>query len=229
MTNKKRTRLIDTTHAPWNQQLNALGAVKHPSPKEILDYIKNELITTLETGDELDCDWDEIRSYHLRASLKLSTGSIPEICWAFFKLGEVHERLQHPTRFELSETLDNYKDDLPRLMTLELAEMKRLQPLKHKNYAKEMVKETAQEIADKLWKEDIGERILLTEMTKAVHPKLLADIERGIANHVDLINDGDIACALRNATPNKPENLKPWLREIAPGYASKQGRPKKKS
>ena len=232
MTNKKRTRFIDTTHAPWNQQPNLQGKlgyfqIKAPvSPEEILEHIKQEIVATLETGKELDHDWEEIRSYHLRASLKLKTGNIPEIFWALFKLGCIYERLQHPTNDEFLNILDNRQEELQRLKKLEVAEASRQQPLKLKNYTTELVKETAQEIADKLWQEDTDNITRLTKMCEDVYPKLITSIEYGIENYVDLINDGNIASALRKAIPKKPDGLKPWLRDIAPNYASKEGRPK---
>lgn len=226
MANKKRTRFIDATHAPWNQQHYRLGGRKSPTPEEILGYIKNETIATLETGDELDYDWDEIRTYHLRASLKLITGNIPEICWAFFNLGSLHERLQHLTSSELLEISGSHMDDLRRLKELELAEMTRQLPFKLKNFAIEIVKETAQEIASKLWKEDLDERIRITEMVETVYPKLVAEIELGISKHIDLIKDGDIASAIRKAIPSKPGGLKGWLRETAPSYSGNRGRRK---
>jgi len=129
-------------------------------------------------------------------------------------------------RLDVSEGIK--KADWLKLQRLESAEVQRQFPLRLKGYACELVKETAQEIADHLWMEDVANEIRITEMANKVYPKLVAEIESGIAEYTDPIKEGHVINAIRKAIPKTAAGLKPWLREIMPEYAFSRGKPKNK-
>ena len=75
------------------------------------------------------------------------------------------------------------------------------------SHKKILAKEFAKHVADEHWKQDIENQIKIGEMCEIVWAKLL-----------DSSFDKEL--------PEHRENLKPWIKEVAPSYASEAGRPK---
>lgn len=74
------------------------------------------------------------------------------------------------------------------------------------SYKKILAKEFAKHVADEHWKQDIENQIKIGEMCEIVWAKLL-----------DSSFDKEL--------PEHRANLKPWIKEVAPSYASEAGRP----
>lgn len=74
------------------------------------------------------------------------------------------------------------------------------------SHKKILAKEFAKHIADECWHQDIENKIKIGEMCDIVWAKLI---------------DSNFAKAL----PEHRENLKPWIKEVTPEYASEAGRP----
>lgn len=73
--------------------------------------------------------------------------------------------------------------------------------------AKILAKEVAKHVAKKLWEEDKDKKIKVTEMATAVYVELQK-------------------CYLADQLTDQAVSLKDWIRDIAPEYARKGGRPK---
>ena len=120
---------------------------------------------------------------------------------AFYDLGRAREALDHPT---LDERLNLYKKTL--------STIKRERPLMLKNSHAQHARDIAQIIAQKRWYDDTEQTIRIGAMCKIVHTEI-------ITNHKGFIE----------IIPEEPVDMKPWLRPIAPEWAKKGGRPRKKS
>lgn len=115
------------------------------------------------------------------------------------------------------------------LMKLEHSEQKyrladelRQIPLKQKEASTELIKKLAQGYSLDEWENDDQENISTTDMCHIVYPKV-----QKLCAQLDILKylPGFDNRGIR--TPN-PERLKPWIKMIAPPYASKPGRPAKK-
>ena len=83
---------------------------------------------------------------------------------------------------------------------------KRQAGLDHLNQSKQSAKSAAQDKALKLWSEDTEQRIRIGEMCQTVWADMHEDFGECL--------------------PDSANGMKPWLREVAPDYAKKGGRPK---
>jgi hypothetical protein len=92
--------------------------------------------------------------------------------------------------------------------TAHRSECARLKGLKKVNQGRQRCKAIAQANAQKLWEADRDQKIRLGDMCDQVWSSLFSKY--------------------REDLPDKPDGLKPWLRQVAPSYAVKPGRPKKK-
>lgn len=100
-------------------------------------------------------------------------------------------------------------DELAEFYKLKIAEISRQWPTREK----QAFIEGAQEAAKMLWAQDQAREIRLGEMCETVY-KLMQSIEADLG---------------KDFLPGQSEGIKPWLREVAPKYAQKKGRPSKKN
>lgn len=87
-----------------------------------------------------------------------------------------------------------------------IADENKIKARKGVNHKKVLAKEFAKHIADERWQQDTENKIKVGEMCDIVWSKLI---------------DSDLAKAL----PEHRENIKPWIKEVTPAYASEAGRP----
>lgn len=119
------------------------------------------------------------------------------LCIAMFKLGEVAGRMNLPSELEVKKT--------------RIAELKRTIGLQIHNSEKAWLKQIAQAFAEDFWQKDVQNKIRVSEMTDEVYSKIHAVF--GSNPIIDYL-------------PEK-EAFKDWIREVAPDYAKKGGRPAK--
>ncbi|ADH85952.1 hypothetical protein [Desulfurivibrio alkaliphilus] len=93
------------------------------------------------------------------------------------------------------------------------ANVARQAPLNQINAARRELKDFTKELAKKEWAKDTDRTVRIKDMCKKVYPAL--------CEHAANKNISDLV-------PDKEEGIKPWLRDVAPDYAKKQGRPPKK-
>ncbi len=75
------------------------------------------------------------------------------------------------------------------------------------SYKKVLAKEIAKHVAEEQWLQDTENRIKIGEMCNIVWAKLIEyNLSEELPNHID--------------------NLRPWIKEVSPSYASEAGRPK---
>lgn len=101
---------------------------------------------------------------------------------------------------------DTQDEDIRKLQKGDLA---RRRPLQERNTRKAMCKLYVQELAVIEWEKDSQESIRIGEMCHIVWSKV-------------------VESRLRGDLPSLPEGLKSWLKPVAPDFASKRGRPRKK-
>lgn len=137
-----------------------------------------------------------------RAQDALESGNPDDIAMAFLSLGAKVEESQFPSHEII---IDALKADR--------SLFKRELPLKIRNAKATALKEVAQELAVSKWEQDKEKKIRILDMCNLIYSDI--DIMTERQNITDLM-------------PLLPEGLKPWLREVAPGYAKKAGAPKKR-
>jgi len=81
------------------------------------------------------------------------------------------------------------------------------------------LKRKAQEIAVRAWADDLKQEVRITEMASFVWPHLVEYVDK---------SPGLLKARLYKYLPNSSDGLKPWLREVDPGWGSKRGAPRKK-
>lgn len=69
-----------------------------------------------------------------------------------------------------------------------------------------LAKHMAKHIANKEWQTDVQNKIKITEMAEIIYSKLYS-------------------LGFNNELPDQARNIKPWIKEVAPDYASEGGRP----
>mgnify|MGYP000621332682 CR=1 FL=1 len=139
-------------------------------------------------------------------------------------LRELEEKMPFPCSFEKRSTFTflNIHISLDDLLIMhrdlisleeEISENKpfnhqtKFAPRKGVSHRKILAKEFARHIAIEGWKRDTAQDIKISKMCEIVWSKL-----------VDSNFDGEL--------PDSVKSLKPWIKEIAPSYASEAGRPK---
>ncbi len=208
---------------------NGTPPQKH-SLTQLLEYIGNEIELASHEEEKLDKDWSILRDAHQSACRELNNSNNESAGWIYFKLGTLYERL---TSAYYEDLMDDVIEDYKGLVDAEYKhtnrEDSRLKALHTRNNASKANKELIQIWATEIWKNDISKSIRLTDMCDVIHKTMETRVENEIK---DVFKDDADDCkewieALKKAIPKKSESLKPWLREVAPDYAKKPGRPKK--
>ena len=178
-----------------------LQVCNEPDLHEFLRHQWHQFVQAVES-DAIDDRWEHLREATVSAEQALETGNHNALATAFYSLGCAAESLQHPSQ---EESLDRLKAQLDK--------MHREFPLKKRQLQKELLQGMAKIIAERVWRNDEDQEIRLTDACHHVWPEL-----------VEVAHDR----GFEDALPDKPESLKPWLREFAPDYARKAGPPRKK-
>jgi hypothetical protein len=126
--------------------------------------------------------------------------------WRFFQLGQITQQLKGRTMKESGEAY-----------SLTIEAKNRRYPIWLKNLRAQTVRGYAQCLAQIEWETRAVEKIRIGEMAEIIWAKLLD-------SEISKIIKQDVLKVL----PDKPAGLKPWLREVAPEYAKKAGRPPNK-
>lgn len=168
---------------------------------ELIFYHGKQYALALEAG-ESHFLWDELWRECKELRQAIFTESVTEIAGAAYRLGVTAGKLE---AYIDPESLMEAFSSRAEKATREL-------PLKKQAIAQGFIKDLAQEIASRIWREDTGQTIRLADACEMVWPEL-----------VDVSFKYDVNQHL----PENSASLKKWLREIAPGYAKKPGRPKK--
>jgi len=156
-----------------------------------------------------DYRWERLRISTNNATDALQTGASSQIAIAFFNLGQAANDLCHLSDWERAKL---YRA-AAKAAQYEVEKLKRERALIFKNGLATAIKEIAQRVALMRWEVDTAEEIRLGEMCGNIFAEF-CEASKG-KDWEELL-------------PDTSEGIKPWLREVAPDYAKKQGRPKKK-
>jgi hypothetical protein len=170
-------------------------------PIQIVRHCLDQIEEAGKNNDPRQC-WRDLFEILGRAADYHEGRNFARSCEAFFLLGQLSGELSMPSRQEYSEGME-----------AKLAKMKRELPLVKKNIAATTVREIAQEVAKLEWEADTDQSLRLSDMCEVIWAKLMS-----VHMSADLID----------ALPDQASGLKVWLRPVAPEYAKKGGRPRKK-
>jgi hypothetical protein len=178
-----------------------------PNLNDFLSHHREQCIKASEV-DTKDYRWNALRTSTEAATDALQAGDVTMIAMAFFRLGQAANDFSHPSVEE------QWKLSLEALQACHyrVEKLKRERPLITKNGMLLAIKEIAQRAALMRWTDDTAKEIRLGEMCVIIFAELYKASK-----------DKDWA----ELFPDKSDGLKPWLREVAPDYAKKHGRPKK--
>ena len=180
-----------------------LKDINQPDLFEFIQHHTDEGFKALEAGVADDYRWNSLFREIKQAANAISEKDMPIslIAKAFYDLGRARESLDHPTHEEMADLYKSKVDSINREY-----------PLRVTNLGREHAKKAAQIIAQKKWNDDIEQGIRIGDMCKIV------DVEI-ITNHKEFMD----------YLPENTSDMKKWLRPIAPDWAKKGGRPRKRS
>lgn len=179
----------------------SVNFLKNPEITLLLDHMKHEIASALKAGDERH-DW-KLLQHHLSQLEKDGINNNTEkVNWHFFEMGRVFS------------TLEANLEELTPLLHKGLHAIQvnhaRNAPLNKRNIRRDAIREEALRIAKIEWNSNKSHSIRLSEMCDIVWSILLEHKE------------------FMDVLPDNASGLKPWLREVAPNWAKKPGRPKAK-
>lgn len=187
-----------------DQSVNLFDELRRPDLYNMaVHYLKESqrAIRFEQQNEEAEPDprWKELGNKAFEALAAITTEDAREIASAFYYLGRSAESLSHPSIDEQMAYRAAY-----------IEKLKSELPLRVSTERRNFLIEEIQESARKRWATDLDKDFRVTEMCEL----LLSEAQ-------------DIARQIGTKVPTKADTLKPWLREIAPKYAKKQGRPRK--
>jgi hypothetical protein len=141
---------------------------------------------------------------------QFNSGTLTQKIESAFSLGVSYEAITGTVATEQSNELH----------ILKMKDERRNSPIRRKNMQAKVTRELVQLVASMLWDDDKNDQIRLGEMCQMSWNRF----------H-DLISNNSTFSAqdkkiFTDRLPSKADDLKPWLRKIAPDYAKKRGRPK---
>lgn len=178
-----------------------ISATANPDIDELLSHQRKQYEIADAAGQANDC-WPMLDWATNEAEKAISTGNIAAIASAFLRLGEATERLKHPSDKEMIELRKSH-----------ITNLERERPLMDQNGKKNFLKGCAEIIAKRVWREDLQQKIKVSEACEHVWADLISVASK---------------YSVEDQLPDKSSSLKDWLRPIAPEYAKKGGRPKNK-
>lgn len=176
------------------QQVNA------PEMKSFFEHQASE-ISKAKQHESMDYRWEFLENSLHYAQAAFEGGSVYVTAIASMQLGRAIERLKHRPNDEVVDLLETALSE----SKLQLEKLKRGRFNHKKEYFKKMVQEKAAEV----WAGDARQKLLMIDMCRLMHEIFLPAARQ---------------FGSKNYLPTKAEGLKPWLRDIAPPYARRQGR-----
>lgn len=173
-----------------------LDAVEEPDLQDFIQHQRDEY-DAAKDADAIESRWRNLKACTDDAAIAVAEGNTARIAMAFYKLGMAVEEMDHPTRQHLSDFHEFYIDTTN-------TDLRRQRNFELKAQKSRSVKEQIQDEAKALFEADTDE-----ELRTGYVSQLLED------------QAGELAG--RNLTP---ATVRGWIREIAPEYAKKGGRPK---
>jgi hypothetical protein len=169
-------------------------------------YISHALLQTYKAiqGQYFDIRYADLFNAADEAKQAFKSDNKNWLCIALFRLGEATARMQLPTECELLKTEHA-------LLKNEYLEAQRTIGLQNYNAEKAQLKQIVQAFAEDFWQKDSHKELRVSDMTDEVYAKTHAVLGKN---------------PIIEYLPEKGA-VKDWLREIAPDYAKKGGRPKK--
>lgn len=179
---------------------------KRSNPSDIQMYIDHQLLQCYKAAenDYFDTKYAALFNAADEAREALASSNNSWLCVALFKLGEAVGRMKLPTEHELIKT--EYE-----LAKFKFSEASRTIGLEIHNSEKAQLKMIAQSFAEDLWEKDVQNKIRVSEMTDEVYAKTHSVLHKN---------------PIIQYLPEK-EAVKDWIRDVAPDYAKKGGRPPK--
>jgi len=184
---------------------------------------KNNVLDLILTHNELQVrlalKYDYFEERYARLSKAVNFVSLQRenenlLVVALLELGQAIEAMDRLTEIDLMKLRISE-------LGLKQAEELRQLPLKKKSSDTEIAKKIVQGFALDEWKKDIEQKIRTTDMCHIIHNKVQKMCDKlGLLKYLPSDDERGIR------KPN-PEKLKPWLKEVAPAYAKKAGRPPK--
>jgi hypothetical protein len=167
-------------------------------PTDPADWLNQCEKDTLSLPDELPQKQEILRNVDL-AREAMAKSDLPEVKLRFLRIIKNHENARHDLWAGRAEKA-------------EVEKINRERELRKRNENAQALKSEAQRKAQEKWQKDKEQQIRLGDMCEKVYRAIIDFATR--SNTLDLL-------------PGEAEGIKPWLREIAPDYAKKPGRPKK--
>ncbi|MGX1199604.1 hypothetical protein [Marinobacter sp. MBR-105] len=176
-----------------------LDATEEPDLEAFLSHQLDQ-IEGAKAAKAFDSRWRNLEHCTGEALIAVDEGNIARIAAAFCELGRAIEEMHHPTREQLVEYHDLYLDQLCRV-----------QGFANKADKFRSAKNRIQAEALELWNNDKDQ-----ELKTGYVAGLLHELAKELTQN-----------AITGGEELKLETVKSWLREIAPEYAGKGGRPRK--
>ncbi len=191
---------------PTNLQGNPLSFDFLPISKTDLDILYGLSSIHPKFYKYTDDDWEEIFA---KSSLKVSKYDIysnddgKEYADAFYEIGREDLIILYTELMELENNIINH-NPAPQKDKLEV---KQIRPRAGVGMEKLVAKEYAKIIAKHLWSKDGEQKIRMLEMAHLVY----SEIHKSV---------------LADQLPDNPNELQKWIKDVAPAYARKGGRPR---
>lgn len=171
-----------------------------PDPQLVAHYYKRRARKAKSKGDTR-ADWNFVELHADAALSAIEDNDLMSACTHFFNLGGCVTSLYRLSADHVKEALNLAK-----------SEALRERPFVEKRTRLQHTRELAESIAQKEWEADTEDEIRITEMSRIVWSQLVDICDR---------NDWFIL-------PENEDRVKLLIRSVAPEYAQKGGRPKKK-
>ena len=140
---------------------------------------------------------EELQDFKDKAPFSCSFEKRNDFSFAFFDISPTDLIILHKDLIILEEQIATNRPN---------EEQVRFEPRKGISQKKILAKEYAKHIAEEHWKQDVKNEIKISEMCELVWSKL-------------------VESSFNEELPNYARSLKPWIKEVAPEYASEGGRP----
>ena len=181
----------------------AADFIENPDALKIIWHLLLEAKKARKRADKRP-EWGQLLEEAELAVDAFSPLDLHRLCWRFFGLGQLTQRLTDESNEEKIKSTQEF------LESLELANIARKTKFNTdlRNAMKKFVIEKTRQMAAELWEADIEQEYRIGEMAELVF-KHLRSTES--AKFVEFL-------------PKKAASLKLWLKPVAPEYARKPGR-----
>lgn len=186
-------------------EMATLAYYLSPNAQRIIEHVKKEMSKSQKIDPDRS-EWEWLQDSLTSAERELAREKLHAACTAFYCLG-ISAR-------SLTEFPHEVKINMANLAVEALARRK---PLQEKNRNSQVVRLIVQEIAKRNWVADTEQSIRVGEMCELVWAEMLDESIPTESRDMAMKHLPDKAAGLRN-----------WISPVAPEYAKKRGRPRKK-